>query len=53
MKRTLFLIGLIGLMAVFTGCKLVDQDRVRDDRTETKPWNERADWEDSTLGAPF
>ena len=35
------------------GCQIIDKDRMRDASTETIPWNERADWEDATLGVPY
>ena len=55
MPRPQFLVAIGGLLAMLlaSGCQFIDNDRVRDDSTETIPWNNRADWEGGSLGAPF
>ena len=56
-KRTLarFAILVLPILAALfgAGCQIVDQDRMRTTNNETLPWNERADWEDATLGIPY
>lgn len=46
-------VALFALLALFAaGCMLVDDDRVQKDDQDRIPWNERQDWENSTIGVP-